>query len=411
MPALKETRAGQPGAHHSFRSISLSHVLVAGQIAISLVMLVAAGLFVRTLSNLHSIDLGFNRQNVLLFQLDARKAGHKDPEIIAFYADLRRRFSAIPGVRSTSLSEDSLVLAGSGLPINVLGAPPNDANRFLTVGPEFFSTMQIPILAGRDFAETDRPGSPSVAVINQVFARANFGNRNPLGQRLILREAGDEGRVARDLEIVGVSKNARYGRLTEAIPPVVYMPYNQGYPQRDHMVYALRTSGDPLRYVGSVREIVRRADARLPVSDVRTETADIDQTINQEITFAELCSGFAILALVIACVGLYGTVSYNVARRTGEIGIRMALGARAGDVLRLVMSESMRLVAIGVAIGLAVAMAAGRLVSSLLFGLGATDAITILVATVVMVTVSALAGYLPARRASRVDPLVALHYE
>jgi predicted permease len=324
--ALKETRAGRPSTRHSFRRISLSHALVVGQIAISLLMLVAAGLFVRTLSNLQSIELGFNRQNVLLFQLDARKAGHKDPEIAAFYADLRKRFSAIPGVRSASLAQDSLIDASHGMPIAVYGAPPNPANRYLTVGPGFFRTMEIPILAGRDFEESDRPGSRAVAVINQVFAKANFGGRNPVGQHLILRN-GEGERLARDMEIVGVSRNARYGGLTRVIPPVVYMPYNQGYPQPNQMVYALRTPGDPLRYVNSVREMVRQADARVPVSEIRTQVADIDQTINQEITFAELCSGFAILALVIACVGLYGTVSYNVARRTGEIGIRMALGA------------------------------------------------------------------------------------
>jgi predicted permease len=288
MPALKETRAGQPGGRHSFRRISLSHVLVAGQIAISLVMLVAAGLFVRTLSNLQSVQLGFTRENVLLFQLDARKAGHKDPEIAAFYGDLHKRFSAIPGVRSATLSEDSLIEAGTGRPIGVSGAPPNDANRILFAGPAFFTTMQIPILAGRDFEDSDRPRSPAVAVINQVFANANFGDRNPLGQHLTLREGEEANSAGRDIEIVGVSRDARYGGLKRAIPPVVYLAYQQDYPPLNQMVYALRTSGDPLRYVNSVRDIVRQADARVPVSEIRTQAADIDRTINQEITFAEL---------------------------------------------------------------------------------------------------------------------------
>src|SRR5204862_7666402 len=211
---------------------------------------------------------------------------------------------------------------------------------------------------------------------NQVFAKANFGDRNPLGQHLILREAGDAGLVARDMEIVGVSRNARYGGLTRAIPPVVYLPYDQGYPQPDQMVYALRTSGDPLRYVNSVREIVRQADAHVPVSEVRTQAADIDQHINQEITFAQLCSGFAILALVIASVGLYGTVSYNVARRTGEIGIRMALGAQRGGVVRMVLREVLVLVEAGLAIGLAAAVGTSKFVASLLYGLTANDPVT-----------------------------------
>jgi predicted permease len=386
-------------------------VLLVGQIGISLLMLVAAGLFVHTLSNLQSIELGFNRQNMLLFQVDARKAGHKDPEIAAFYADLRRRFSAIPGVRSASLAEASLIGNETGLPIGVSGAPANGANRILTVGPAFFATMQIPILAGRDFEESDRPGSPAVAVINQVFAKANFGDRNPLGQRLTLREAGNEKRIARDMEIVGVTKDARYGSLTKNIPAVVYMPYGQGYPQLNQMVYELRTSGDPLRYVNTVRETVRQADAHVTVSEVRSQAADIDQTINQEITFAELCSGFAMLALVIACVGLYGTVSYSVARRTGEIGIRMALGAQRGGVMRMVLREVLGLSAAGLAIGMATALGTSKFVESFLYGMKPNDPLALTLAVVTLLGAALLAAYIPARKASRIDPMIALRHE
>jgi predicted permease len=410
MPALKEARAGQPQATRAFRGVSLSHLLVVSQIAISLLMLVAAGLFVRTLSNLHSIDLGFNRENVLLFRLDARKAGHKDPEIAAFYGDLRTRFGAIPGVRGASLSEDSLIEAGTGLPLGVAGEPPNDANRILSVGPAFFATMQIPILAGRDIEERDRSGSPAVAVINEAFAKASFGDRNPLGQHLTLgRGAGD--RLARDMEIVGVSRNARYGGLTNNLPPVAYIPYNQGYPRPDQMVYALRTLGDPLRYVNPVREMVRQADARVPVYEVRTQTADIDQTINQEITFAELCTGFAILALTIACVGLYGTVSYNVARRTSEIGIRMALGAQRGRVVRMVLREVLGLAAGGLAIGTATALGTSKFVAAFLYGIKANDPLALTLAVMTLLGAALLAGYMPARKASRIDPMAALRHE
>jgi predicted permease len=405
MPALKEARAGQS---HSFRRISLSHVLVTGQIAISLLLLVAAGLFVRTLSNLQSINLGFARENVLLFQLDARKAGHKDPEIDAFYADLRRRFTAIPGVRAASLSEDSLIQAGTGLDLSVAGAPRDPRGRILSVGPAFFRTMQIPIVAGRDFEERDRPGSPAVAVINEVFAKASFGNGNPLGRRLIL---SNDGATARDMEIVGVSKNARYGGLTNDIPPVAYIPYNQGFPRPDAMVYALRTSGDPLGYANSVRELVRQADARVPVSEIRSQAADIDRTINQEITFAELCSGFAILALVIACVGLYGTVSYNVARRTGEIGIRMALGAQRSRVVWMVLREVCLLAAVGLAISVPTALATSKLVESFLFGMKPNDPRSLTLAVVILLSAAILAGYMPARKASRIDPMIALRNE
>jgi predicted permease len=388
-------------------------MLVVGQIAISLLMLVAAGLFVRTLSNLHSIDLGFSRENILLFQMNARQAGHQDPEIAVFYGDLRKRFSAIPGVLSASLSDSSLIGAGFALPLGVSGAPTNGANRILTVGPAYFATMQIPMLAGRDIEERDQPGSPGVAVINEVFAKANFGDRSPLGQRLTLRQPGrGKGDVpARDMEIVGVSRNSRYGGLTKKIPPVVYITYNQGYPRPDQMVYALRTSGDPLRYVNSIRETVRQVDARVPVFDVRTQAADIDQTISQEITFARLCTGFAILALVIACVGLYGTMSYNVARRTGEIGIRMALGAPRGSVVWMVLREVFVLAVAGLGISVPTALGASKLVESFLYGMKPNDPLALTVAVMILVSAALLAGYFPARKASRIDPAITLRHE
>jgi len=409
MPALKATRAGERGARRSLGGISLSRALVVAQIGISLLMLVAAGLFVRTLSNLQSIELGFTREHVLLFQLDARKAGHRDPEISAFYGDLRQRFSAIPGVHAASLSEDSLIEAGTGYPVGVAGQPPGRDNRILRVGPAFFTTMQIPIVAGRDFQETDRPGSPAVAVINEVFAKANFGDGNPLGQHLIL--LGNHDRVERDMAIVGVTKNARYGGLTRTIPPLVYLPYNQGYPQPNQMVYALRTAGEPLSYANSVREIVRQADAHVPVSEIRTEAVDIDRTISQEITLARLCTAFAILALVIACVGLYGTMAYTVARRTGEIGIRMALGAQRAAVVRMVLHEVVVLVAVGLAISVPAALTASKLVESFLFGTKPNDPMAMALALATLVFAALLAGYMPARKASRIDPMAALRNE
>jgi hypothetical protein len=224
--------------------------------------------------------------------------------------------------------------------------------------------MQIPILAGRDIEERDQPGSLPVAVVNEVFAKANFFDRSPLGQHLTL--GGDRDPTKREMEIVGVTKDARYGGLTRDIPPVVYFPYDQGFPEPIQMVYALRAAGDPLALVNTVREIVHQADARVPVSNVRTQVAEIDQALNQEIVFAELCTAFAILALAIACVGLYGTVSYNVARRTGEIGIRMALGARSGNVVRMVLRQVLVLAALGLAIGLPTALGTSRFVASFL---------------------------------------------
>jgi macrolide transport system ATP-binding/permease protein len=408
MPALKETRAGQTGVRHSFGRISLSDVLVAGQIAISLLMLVAAGLFVKTLSNLQSVELGFNRENVLLFELNARQAGHKVPEISVFYADLRRRLSEIPGVRNVSLSNRDLIRAGFNVPISLPGAEPLPVYNLLAVGPAFFTTMGIPILAGREIRESDRPGSPAVAVVNGRFAKAYFGGRNLLGQHLTLWKGKQ---AARYMEVVGVSKDARYGGLKSEIPPVVYIAYDQGFPEPDRMVYELRTAGDPLTYVNSVREIVHRADSRLPVANVKTQVADIEETINQEIVFARLCTGFAILALIIACVGLYGTVAYNVARRTGEIGIRMALGAQRGAVVWMILRDVLVLAAVGLAISVPGALAASKLVASFLFGMKPNDPMALTLAVVILLAAALLASYAPARKASRIDPMIAVRHE
>jgi macrolide transport system ATP-binding/permease protein len=409
-PAIQSTRAGVmlSGSRHSLRSFGLSRVLVVAQIGFSLLMLVAAGLFVRTLSNLQSVELGFNRENLLLFQVDARKSGHKDPEIDLFYGDLGKRFAAIPGVRQASLAESSLVRAGTGLGITIGGKPVGRGNRILAVGPGFLSTMQVPILAGREIAERDHIGSPAVAVVNERFVKTNLEGRDPLGVHLVL---WNDKNPARDMEIVGVAKDAIYGGLKEKIPPVVYIPFDQGYPPPNEMVYALRTAGDPLTHVAAVRGIVREVDARVPVTDVKTQAAEIDETINQEITFARLCTVFAILALAIACVGLYGTVSYNVARRTSEIGIRMALGAPRGVLVWMVLREVLMLALAGLAISVPAALGASKLLESFLFGMKANDPGAVASAVVILLGAAMLAGYLPARKASQVDPLIALRHE
>ena len=408
IPALKQTRAGETGARHSFWRVSLSDVLVAGQIAISLLMLVAAGLFVKTLSNLQSVELGFQRENILLFELNARQAGHKPPQISAFYDDLRRRFREIPGVRNVSLSNRDLIRAGFVVPVSLSGGEPVPVYNMLAVGPAFFTTMGIPILAGREIGESDRPGSPAVAVVNERFAKAYFGGRNSLGQRLTLWSGKQ---AARDMEVVGVSRDARYGGLKREVPPVVYIAYDQGYPEPDRVVYELRTAGDPMTQVNAVREIVQRADSRVPVTKVKTQAADIDETINQEIVFARLCTGFAILALVIACVGLYGTVAYNVARRTSEIGIRMALGAQRGVVVRMILRQVLALATVGLALGLPIAAGASRLVESFLFGMKPNDPVALTLAVAVLLSAALLAGYAPARKASRIDPMIAVRHE
>jgi macrolide transport system ATP-binding/permease protein len=342
-PALKESRTGE-STRRRFRRFTLSRMLMVSQIAITLLILVSAGLFVRTLSNLASIQLGFNRESVLTFRLNARQAGHSDPEIVRFYNELQNQFSALPGVRSASLSNHSLIGTGTSATDVSLGGGAVQNSRILTVGNGFHTTMQIPILLGREIDERDRSSSRMVAVVNEVFAKKSFGDQNPLGQRLGLPECVPKC----DIEIVGVSANSLYGNLKGVPPPTVYLPFSQGaWGPVQEMYYELRTAGNPLGSVKTVYEIVRRADNRVPLSEVKTQSAWIDQTTNQEITFARLCSAFALLALTIACVGLYGTMSYNVARRTGEIGIRMALGAQRRRVIWMVLREAFALAAMG----------------------------------------------------------------
>ena len=411
MPALKETRAGQPGSQHSFRRPGLSQLLVATQIGISLLMLVAAGLFVRTLSNLQSIQLGFNRENVLLFRMNARQAGHRDPEIVTFYSDLQKRFSAIPGVRAASASHSPLLGQGtwSGYVVPV-GQPRRVPTHILMTAPDFFKTMQIPVVLGRAFDDRDQPGSPAVAVVSEAYVKRNFPDRNPLGRHIIIgRRSPLEDR---NVEIVGVARNARYGALKGEFRDIAYVPFNQGsYFPVEEMTFALRTSGDPLRYVNTVRAIVSQADRRVPVTDVKTQSAQIDQMTNQEIIFARLCTAFAILALLIACVGLYGAMSYTVARRTGEIGIRMALGAQRGAVVWMVLRQAFVLAAVGLAIGVPAALSTSKLIESFLFDVKPNSPASLAGAVAILLSAVILAGYVPARKASRVDPMTALRHE
>jgi predicted permease len=402
MPALKSGRGGGPRRR-------AQHVLVVAQIAVSFLILVAAGLFVRTLNNLHSVQLGYARENILLFSLNARQTGHRDPEIAIFYADLRKRFESIPGVIGATLSQSSIVNAGRAGPAirgpMKIGAVTIEDARVLAAGPRFLATMQIPILAGREIDDRDQPGSRPVAVIGERLARTYFGNENPVGRRITLPDE------KRDLEIVGVSANLRYGGLKneEESRMTVFVAVSQFSP--DRITYALRTAGDPLRFVRSVREIVREADSRIPVTNVVTQAAEIDRTISRELTFAKLCTAFAVLALLTACVGLYGTMSYSVARQVGEIGIRMALGAQRGAVVWMVLRRVLLLAAVGLAIGVPAALIASQLVKSFLFETQPNDPGTLALAGVVLLSAAILAGLAPARRASRIDPLAALRHE
>jgi predicted permease len=304
------------------------------------------------------------------------------------------------------MSHASLVRAGRQLPVYVNGTSAEDA-RLLGAGAGFFATMQLPLLHGRDFTERDGAEGPFVAVVSELFAKLYFGDEDPVGRAVeVVR-----GRVPRTLHIVGVARTARYGGLKGEIPPVVYIPYAQVPLPLQQMTYALRTDGDPHRYAESVRATVRDADPLLPIANLKTMAADIDQTINQEIVFARLCSAFAILALLIACVGIYGTMAYAVARRTSEIGIRIALGAPRGAVIWTVLREVCVLAAIGLAIGVPIALGASRLIESFLFQMQPNDPGAVAAAATILLSAALVAAYGPARRASRIGPMVALRHE
>ena len=413
MPLLRDRSVGGQRARLSDRipRVSLMQVLVAAQIAVSLLLLVGAGLFVRTLSNLQSIKLGFNRDSVLLFDVNAPQAGVPESRVVGFYSDLQRRLSEVPGVRDVTLSHASLIRAGRSHPTTVNGVP-TQGTRIMLTGPGFLTTMQIPIVRGREIGEGDRDGAPRVAVVSELFAKNNFGDRDPLGQHVEVGGSMRVGGAPVVMEIVGVAATARYGGLKSEIPPVVYVPYAQALAsQLGSMTYALRTDGDPQAHAGTVRRIVHDADERVALTNLKTQAADIDQTINQEIVFARLCGAFAVLALVIACVGLYATMAYAVARRTNEIGLRMALGAERGTVTLMVLREVCVLAAAGLAIGVPTALATSRLVESFLFETKPNDPRALVLAAVVMLVAALAAGYGPARRAARVDPIIALRHE
>ncbi len=419
-PALKEGGAkivGRGGGPSRGLRPDLGKALAVTQVATSLLLLIGTGLFVRTLANLQSENIGFDRSNILLFGVDPTQDGYKSERLARFYEELRRRIEAIPGVRSASLSRHTFINGGvtiDGVSIQgytpTPGEPNNNGSLSLhvnSVGPEFFETFGIPLVLGRAIGDRDTAATPAVAVVSRTFAHKYLGGTNPVGRRFGF---GDQ-KTSSDIAIVGVVGDVRYGKLRDEAPPTVYVPYAQNIQKLDEMSFEVRTIGDPQNWIGPVRQAVQGLDSHLPLFDVKTQTEQIEQATFQERLFARLSSFFGLLALTLACVGLYGMMSYAAVRRTNEIGIRMALGAEKAKILHMVLREAITLTVIGIAVGVPAALAASRLVASMLYGLKPTDPVTIVAATCVLVAVAVLAGYLPARRASRVDPMVALRYE
>ncbi len=385
--------------------VGVSQVLLTMQIAISLLLVVAAALFVRTLSNLHSVELGFNRENLLIFSMNARKAGYKDLAIANLYRDLANRFRHIPGVRSAGFSSVPLAVGfWNDTPLSTPRVQSPDGKKphtcVLSIDESFLSTMQIPVLLGRGIEERD-VGGPRVAVVTELFAKKFFPDQNPIGQQIGF------GVSSGYIRIVGVAKTSIYNSLKEHTPPVVYLPYTQS-PMLNSAWFELRTVGDPLAIGSAVQQIAHQAGPNVPVTNLTTQAAQIDQTIGQERTFAALCTCFALLALAVACVGLYGTMSYAVERRTREVGIRMALGAPRPEIVWMMLRRILALAATGLAIGSVAAWALSRFVAPALFGVKPTDPFAFYGSAALLLAVTLLAGYAPARRAARVDPMVAL---
>jgi predicted permease len=417
-PALRATGVNlndvlkQSGRSVSGSRSALSKSLLVVQVAISLVLLVGAGLFLRTLDNLRQVDVGFNPRNLLLFRINPQLNRYDEKRQIALYTQMLERISAVPGVRAAALSNPAL-LSGSvnSTSIYVQGRVyeagrrdlDNSINR-LVISTNFFETMEIPIVLGRGFNARDNETAPKVVVVNEAAAKKYFPNENPIGQHF-----GSSIETTNGLEVVGVLKDAKYNSVRDPAPPTMYVPFQQN--RAGSAVIEVRTAADPTSVTSGVREAVRQVDATLPMMDVSTQLEQVERRFQQEKLFAQAYTLFGGLAMLVASIGLFGLMSYTVSRRTNEIGIRMALGAQGADVMRQVLRESMILVAVGVAIGVATAYGAGRFLSTMLFGLAPNDVLTIAGATLIMVAVSGLAGFLPARRASRVDPMVALRYD
>ncbi len=403
--ALKSTSRSVVGS----RSI-LGRGLLVVQVAISLVLIIGAGLFLRTLQNLRHVDVGFNPQNLVTFRVNPQLLRYDEKRTNALYRELLEKLGSIPGVKTVSFSQPAL-LSGSvnSTSIYVQGRTyslherENSINR-LVVSPNFFEAMGIPLRAGRGFTDRDSETAPKVVLINDAAVRRYFANEDPLGRRF-----GSSLETTGQLEVVGVVRDAKYNSVRDEAPPTMYVPYLQA--RASNPVIGVRTAGQQLGAMKEIRSVISQIDGNLPLMDISTQIEMVEQRFLQERVFALAYSLFGGLALLLAAIGLFGLMSYNVSRRTNEIGIRMALGARGADVLRQVLGESLILVAVGIVIGGAAAFAAGGLVATYLFGLAPTDALTMIAATAVMIVVSSVAAYLPARRASRVDPMVALRYD
>jgi predicted permease len=383
-------------------------ILVVAQVALSLILLVGAALFVRSLHNMNTQNLGYSRDHLLMVQVDPIAAGYKGPAAAALYEKVREGLRTIPGARDVTLSNTGLFGGDSGDRLSIEGSPVRDPeelrSRWTEVGPDYFKTLGIPVLEGREIDAADVTRGTPVCVINESFMRRFFPNSDAIGRHIT-----DEYPTTREtFEIIGVVTDSREHRPNEEKRPRFYSTLSHPIGAVEEVTFLLRSSGDPANVASAVRQSIRQIDPSIPILSLRTVNEQIDRRLITERLVAQLATFFGVVALLMAAIGLYGVVSYSISRRTSEIGIRMALGASGTRVIWMVLGETLRMVAIGVAVGLPCAIAISRLISSRLYGLTAADPMSFVTAMLIVLTAAFLAGYVPARRAARIDPMVSL---
>jgi predicted permease len=407
-PSLKETSHGQKSAGGKLLA---GRYLVSLQVSLSLLLLIGTGLFLRTLMNLAAVDLGFDTDRVLTFQTDPQSSGYKPADAPRIYRRIEERIAAIPGVQSVGMSQQALIarhVTNGG--VRLAGESKLKQTWFLDCSNSFLATLGISVLRGRDLSRADFDQALPNAVVNETFVKKYLPGANPLGQIFYSPDwVGNS--HPEQFTIVGVAKDAHYSSVRDEAPPTAYVPYPLKPVGVSNMAFVIRTRVAPLSLAAAVRKAVASVDAGLPVAGMRTEREQIDLTLGTERMFAALVTSFGVIALVLAAVGLYGIMAFSVARRTSEIGIRMALGARRGNVQWLVLRQSLMMAALGVAVGVPGALELTNVTEKLLYGVKPNDLVSIVGAVAVMIGVGALAAWIPARRAARVDPMVALRYE
>ena len=429
VPALRATRLDlnttlKQSGRTTGRVSRLSKALLVVQVAVSALLLVGAGLFIRTLYNLQRVSLGFNQENLLVFRLQPEKAGYKDEQLVRFYQQLFDRLDHLPEVRAATFARVELIANDNWfhdflLPGETVATAAEHETMREMVRENYFATMEIPFLRGREFTPQDNSHAPGVAIVNQTFQQKFFPNDEVLGKHITLNYND------RDVEIVGVVADTKYQRQREPNQPLLYTPWQQEPTDIGEMHFALRTTRNPLTLAGEVREVVRELDSNLPVTKISTQSARAQATLGQERLYARLLTFFGVVALLLGAIGLFGVLAYSVSQRTKEIGIRMAFGAKVVQVIRLVVWQGMKLVLLGLAVSAVIGYVLKRLLENQyfgpdswqremaeqLYGVEVSDPLTLIAIATLLTLVALLSCWLPARRAAKVDPLVALRYE